>query len=119
MAKRATMSTEPDVSFDHAAAADAITEAIRLKREASELTGEHGAYVKGAVERLGVDKAAFGFARRLHEMDENKRASVLRSLLMLSDALGHFAQVDAFGGGPVDVMRDIVHRHDNVAPAAD
>jgi len=47
MAKRATMSTEPEVSFDHAAAAEAVTEAIRLKREASELTGEHGALRQG------------------------------------------------------------------------
>ncbi len=73
-----------------------IAEAIRQKRQAAEYSGLHGKVVSNAVERYGIEKNAFTIVRRLHEMEEGKRQSVLRSLIDYSHKAGFFDQLDLF-----------------------
>lgn len=73
-----------------------VNEAIRQKKQAAEYSGLHGKVVSGAVENYGVEKNAFTIVRRLSEMEEGKRQSVLRSIIDYSHKMGFFDQLDLF-----------------------
>lgn len=73
-----------------------IREAQQRKAEASEASGRHGKVISGAVEQYGLERNALTFARRLADMEEGKRQSVLRALIEYSGKLGFFDQLDAF-----------------------
>lgn len=95
----------------------AIAEVSRLKANASEASGQVGAMTNSFVERHGLEKTAFTFVRRLNDMEEGKRASVLRSLIEYSHKMGMFAQVDAFDPF-TDVLKKIladIESNDNSA----
>lgn len=73
-----------------------LAEAARQKQLASEYAGNHGAHVKNACERYGLEKNALTFARRLLEMEEGKRQGVIRASIDYWKKLGFFNQIDAF-----------------------
>lgn len=73
-----------------------VREATSAKEAAAEASGEHGAIVKNACERFGIEKNAFSWVRRLNDMEGPKRMAVIRQLLDFSSKLGFFDQIDAF-----------------------
>lgn len=73
-----------------------VNEAIKLKSKASEISGQHGKAISTACEQYGLERIALTFARRLADMEEGKRQSVLRALIEYSGKLGFFDQLDAF-----------------------
>lgn len=74
----------------------AVEEIKRQKALASEYAGNAGKATASAVERLGLEKNALTFSRRLSEMEEGKRASVIRSNLEYWHKLGFFDQFALF-----------------------
>lgn len=78
---------------------DIIADASRQRKRASELSGQHGKIVQSACERYGLSKEAFTFTRKLYEMEEKKRAGVIRGCEKLWDMLGFFDQDDMFDKG--------------------
>lgn len=86
-----------------------IGEASRQKALASEYQGHHGKVISSAVERWGLEKNALTFVRRLKDMEEGKRQSVLRALIVYADMLEMFASMDAFDD-LIDAMEVIVKR---------
>jgi hypothetical protein len=84
-----------------------IGEAIQQKQSASEYAGMHGKVVANAVETYGIDKTAFTLSRRLSEMEEGRRAVVVRSCLDYWYKLGMFDQIDAFDD-VTDTLRAIL-----------
>lgn len=74
----------------------AIAEASRHKSQAAEYSGMHGQVVKAFVDRWGIDRKAFTWARGLNDMEEDKRQSTIRSFLDLIRKLGFLDQKDLF-----------------------
>lgn len=97
-----------------------IAEAIRRKQEAAEYSGMHGKVVSQAVERHGIEKNAFTFVRRMAEMEDAKRQSVLRSVIDYAFKLGFFDQLDLFDETVATletIVNDIRSRGHNVVSA--
>lgn len=90
----------------------AVKEASRQKKHAAEYTGLAGKAVQTFTERWGIHKKAFGFARVLYDMEEDKREACLRDFLDLADHLGYFDQSDMFDdlGERVAEMREKIDR---------
>lgn len=84
-----------------------ITEISRQKDLASEYAGNAGKATANAVEKFGLEKNALTFARRLSQMEDAKRQSVLRALIDYAQKLGFFDQLDAFDD-LVDTLQTIV-----------
>ncbi|WP_245501732.1 hypothetical protein [Mesorhizobium sp. M2A.F.Ca.ET.039.01.1.1] len=91
-----------------------IGEISRQKKHASEYAGLAGKATQAAVEQHGLEKTALTFARRLNEMEDGKRQSVLRSLIEYSHKLDFFAQQDAFSD-LIELFREIVAEADATA----
>ncbi|WP_336801675.1 hypothetical protein [Kaistia sp. MMO-174] len=89
----------------------AIEEISRQKSLASEYAGLAGKATQGAVERHGLEKNALTFTRRIHDMEENKRSSVIYSSIDYWNKLGLFDQGDAFND-PIELFREIVAQAD-------
>lgn len=84
------------------------------RRVASERSGEHGALVKNACDRYGLEKNALTFTRRMFDMEDGKRQGILRSMISYWNTMGWFRQVDAFDD-VIGIMREIVKQHDEIA----
>jgi hypothetical protein len=95
-----------------------IAEVSRQKGLASEYAGNAGKATASAIERHGLEKTAFTFARRLSDVEEGKRSAIIRSSLDYWYKLGFFDQFSMF-----DDLRDIlrtileaVEQNDNGKP---
>lgn len=124
MAKRPKKSAAVERAPEGVDASDlkrVIEEASRQKALASQYSGNHGAVIKNAVERYGLNKDALTVCRRMKDMEERKRDAFMRSLIEYAWKLGFFDQVDAFDD-TVDTMRAIVasaEKSDRPAPRGD
>ncbi|ELT50974.1 hypothetical protein [Brucella intermedia] len=88
-----------------------IAEIGRQKKHASEYAGLAGKATQNAVEQYGLEKTALTFARRLNDMEEGKRQSIIRASLEYWRKLDFFAQHDAFSD-LIELMREIVSEAD-------
>lgn len=74
----------------------AMQSAAKARQEAAEATGQHGQMVKEFVEKHGVERKAFTWARNLYEAAEDKRQMVIRDFLDICKELGFLDQQDMF-----------------------
>lgn len=115
MAKRAKMTDEPETGDKTIDAQDlrrVVDEINRQKSNASEYAGLAGKATQQAVENYGLERQALTWSRKLDGTEAVKRQSVFSALLDYCDKLGHFDQLDAFGG-PLAKMAEIVNRQHN------
>ena len=69
--------------------------AIKEKQQkASELQGQVGKMTAVAVDKYGMEKNALTIVRRLANMDESKRHSVLKGIIEYADKAGFFDGMD-------------------------
>lgn len=115
MAKKLKAEASTSISADELRRV--IREAQNHKTSASEASGRHGKVISGAVEQYGLEKNALTFARRLADMEEGKRQSVIRALIEYSWKLGFFDQLDAFDD-LVATLREIVDTAEDTRPNA-
>lgn len=73
-----------------------VGEADRQKELAADYQAGHGNVVRNGVERLGLDKQALGFARRLHKTEAQKAQATFRAAIRYAIDLGVLSQLDAF-----------------------
>lgn len=99
----------------------AVAEISRQKTLASEYAGNAGKATANAVERFGLEKTALTFARRLSDVEEGKRAAIVRSSLEYWWKLGFFAQLDAFDdvANTLQQILDDIRSNDNAARPSD
>lgn len=119
MAKKLT--THEEVSSDQITPAElrrVVDEANRQKNHAADYTAAQNQVIKGAIERYGLDRAAFSLARRLDKMEPAKRQGQIRALVSYLHMLGHFREVDMFDD-LVGVMEAILEEARALKPAAD
>ena len=121
MAKRASMTdvaedeeVQATPTFSKEAAASAVNEAIEYKADQAEAQGTYAKFIRDKSAELGVEPAALTFALKLKRMDDIKAQSLMRSILLMTDAAGLFDQLDIEQKGALDAMREIVTRFDNV-----
>ena len=89
-----------------------VADISKNKTQASNYAGLAGKATQSAVEQYGLEKTALTFVRRLNDMEEGKRQSVLRSLVDYSNKLGFFDQIDAFDD-LLATLEEIVSRTHN------
>lgn len=92
-----------------------LKEASKLKANASEAQGEHGAYIKAACEKHYLDRKALGLTRYMFDADEQRRGSIMRQCIQQWAMLGFFAQIDAFDD-LLPILRDVVETFSKVTP---
>lgn len=98
-----------------------IAEVSRQKGLASEYAGNAGKATASAIERHGLEKTAFTFARRLSDVEEGKRSAIIRSSLDYWNKLGFFDQFSLFDDIR-DTLRAIleeIEQNDNSKPATE
>lgn len=92
-----------------------ISEISRQKQLASEYAGNAGKATSNAVDQHGLEKTALTFARRLTEMEEGKRESVIRSSIEYWHKLGFFSQLSLFDDlvKTLEAILEDIRRNDN------
>lgn len=97
-----------------------IDEINRQREFATEYNANASQVARGAIEQYGLERTAFGFARKLIGMEEGKRNAILVSLIDYTEKLG-LLDPGLFPDDLTDRLQALVARaHNSVgAPRSD
>jgi hypothetical protein len=95
-----------------------LRESSKARTKAKEAASSAGGYIKDQIETFELDRVAFGWASKLHGLDDMRRNEIFREFLRYVHLGELLAQADAFDE-TWPIMREMLDEHEKNAKGSD